>query len=702
MELSIFKGYAGTQPQTATLQDVARLIRQDEALRHLTLAYRQSGERKLKASAPVFAVACRFEGGKQLRHATCLTGLSLVDLDHLPEDLIEPLRMKINRDPHTLLSYRTVSGRGLRILFRYEIPAELQKDAPTSTAAQTLYKQVFLTGNAYYALLLGAETDGQCKNLSRLSGLAHDPAVYLNPHAQPFSPDWVRNQWKERLEQQRSERKTQREQTRIETLFRQIVVKELETENAVFEPGRRNDYVMRVGYKLNQFGVPLESALRWGAEKLGAHQGWEQVLRSCYQRTQEHGRRKAELSSKASRKGGDYASIEELKGMLKERVELRHNELTGRVEYRLLTSDGKPFRPVTDRMVNSLYVELSHTVRVNILDLYRLIESDYSTPFHPLRAYLESLPAWDGRTDYLAELAGTVQVKGGEEEQERFLLYLRKWLTGMVAAWTDEEVVNNVILVFIGAQGTFKTTWFNYLLPPPIRQYFYTKTNARSMGRDELLILAQYALVCCEELDTLRPQELNQLKAAVTMGHVDERAAYARFHEHRKHIASFCGTGNNLQFLTDPTGNRRWLPFEIDRIQSPRTHRFPYEGIYAQAYTLYKEGFQYWFSLDEIQILNQHNRKFEAPRMEQELVQLYFRLPNEEEHGEFMTASRAMQIMGQGVAQKLSAGYIGRAFKELGFKRTCYKHIYGYLVVQRTGEEIRELQKTMAVQSEST
>jgi chromosome segregation ATPase len=46
------------------------------------------------------------------------------------------------------------------------------------------------------------------------------------------------------------------------------------------------------------------------------------------------------------------------------------------------------------------------------------------------------------------------------------------------------------------------------------------------MGRDDLLTLAQYGLVCCEELDTMRPSELNQLKAAVTMPSIDERAAY--------------------------------------------------------------------------------------------------------------------------------------------------------------------------------
>lgn len=142
----------------------------------------------------------------------------------------------------------------------------------------------------------------------------------------------------------------------------------------------------------------------------------------------------------------------------------------------------------------------------------------------------------------------------------------------MVAAWVDDSVVNNVILVLIGEQGSYKTTWFNYLLPPRLKSYFYTKTNANRMTKDDLMTLAQYGLVCCEELDTMSPKDLNQLKAAVTMPSIDERAAYAHYHEHRAHIASFCGTGNNVQFLSDPTGNRRWLPFEVEQITNPRLH----------------------------------------------------------------------------------------------------------------------------------
>ena len=287
-----------------------------------------------------------------------------------------------------------------------------------------------------------------------------------------------------------------------------------------------------------------------------------------------------------------YATPEEIRTMLGERVMLRYNEVRGRTEIHWLSEGlaigedeqglltifgddegGKDgYANLTDRDVNSLWRLLCQQKPVIKQHLVNIIESDYVPAYHPFRYYLEHLPPWkEGEDNHIMGLAMTVNVKGDSDEQLLFYDYLKKWLVAMVAGWVDDTVVNNVMLVLIGEQGSFKTTWFNYLLPPELKTYFYTKTNANRMTKDDLLTLTQYGLICCEELDTMRPSELNQLKAAMTMPAVDERAAYARYHEHRKHIASFCGTGNNVQFLSDSTGNRRWLPFEIESIESPRS-----------------------------------------------------------------------------------------------------------------------------------
>ena len=84
-------------------------------------------------------------------------------------------------------------------------------------------------------------------------------------------------------------------------------------------------------------------------------------------------------------------------------------------------------------------------------------------------------------------------------------------------------------------------------------------------------------------LDSLTPRALTQLKAIVTAETIDERDAYSANRESRVHIASFCATGNNRRFLTDLTGNRRWLPFYVTDIDSPYTHAIPHERLYAQA-----------------------------------------------------------------------------------------------------------------------
>ena len=397
-----------------------------------------------------------------------------------------------------------------------------------------------------------------------------------------------------------------------------------------------------------------------------------------------------------------YATVDDIQQFLSERVMLRFNVVTRRVEVHWLTDfgDAPPqlddWTMLTDRVVNSLWVEMSQQKPVRVQDIFRVIESDYVAEYNPFAFYLERLPPWDGEQDHILGLSLSVNVKGDGDEQFLFAEYLKKWLVGMVAAWVNPQVVNNVILVLIGPQGAYKTTWFNDLLPPELRRYFYTKTNASHLSKDDLLVLAQYGLVCCEELDTMRPAELNQLKAAVTMLSVDERAAYARYHEHRPHIASFCGTGNSLQFLSDPTGNRRWLPFEVESIEPPHDNPLDYRNIYSQAYSLYRKGFRYWFTQPEIERLARHNQQFETANLELELVSQYFRKPLDNEPGEFISVAMALQIVGANITQKLSKEMVSRAFTKLGFQSRRTSKYRGYIVVRRSAEEMRSMRFQMA------
>ena len=757
MKVSIFHDMTCKLPLPGLLEGVANLIRTDEKLAVFTRSYRQTGSKTFKNESQLFAVPCLFEGGKGRSNIRQLTGMSLVDFDHVfPIDgtadkadttALHELKAKIIADPHTLMSYITMSGNGLRVIFTYEIATEfsgIPKDEEEVKKFEAYYQQAFYAGNAYSEKLLGAKADMQCKNITRLSGLAHDPEVFLRPQSEviPFTAEEISTAATAYVKQSKEDKQMQR----IQTYFDTLIAPQLAKAKIEFRSGSHNDYVMRVGYKLAERRFSKKVALRWAMQKFGQdYPDTEQVINSCFANASSHAKQGGGGDSRGDSK---TATVEEIKSFLDGHVSLRFNEITSRVEYELpegktdahSVADARRFIPVNDRIVNSLWSQMSTITRVNIQDMYRVIESDYVPVFNPFKEYLNSLPQITqtstdnvsdepgsckpivlqqqnlcqsvqsvgeknhpsvgvqdkkqsvGENDYIRELAQTVRVKGGEQEQMLWHLYLKKWLVGMVASWISDDVVNNVILVLIGEQGAYKTTWFNYLLPPPLKQYFYTKTNANRMSKDDILTLAQYALVCCEELDTMRPAELNQLKAAVTMPSIDERAAYAHYHEHRKHIASFCGTGNNTQFLSDPTGNRRWLPFEVESIVSPRDHPFHYEGIYSQALALYKSGFQYWFTKEEIQELNRHNRQFETPRLEHELVDLYFRRPTDSELGEFMSVARALQMISNGISQKLSAVNVGRAFSDLGFKRVRTNSSRGFIVVCRTPEEIKAYQ----------
>ena len=720
MNVSIFHDMTCKLPLPGLLEGVANLIRTDEKLAVFTRSYRQTGSKTFKNESQLFAVPCLFEGGKGRSNIRQLTGMSLVDFDHVfPTDgtadkadttALHELKAKIITDPHTLMSYITMSGNGLRVIFTYEIAPEFSgvpKDEEEVKKFEAYYQQAFYAGNAYYEKLLGAKADMQCKNITRLSGLAHDPEVFLRPQSEviPFTAEEISTAATAYVKQSKEDKQMQR----IQTYFDTLIAPQLAKAKIEFRSGSHNDYVMRVGYKLAERRFSKKVALRWAMQKFGKdYSDTEQVINSCFANASPHGKQGGGGDSRGDSK---TATVEEIKSFLDGHVSLRFNEITSRVEYEIPAdnTDAHRFMPVNDRIVNSLWSQMSTITRVNIQDMYRVIESDYVPVFNPFKAYLnnlcKSVGVQDkkqsvGEKDYIRELAQTVRVKGGEQEQKLWHLYLKKWLVGMVASWISEDVVNNVILVLIGEQGAYKTTWFNYLLPPPLKQYFYTKTNANRMSKDDILTLAQYALVCCEELDTMRPAELNQLKAAVTMPSIDERAAYAHYHEHRKHIASFCGTGNNTQFLSDPTGNRRWLPFEVESIISPRDHPFHYEGIYAQALSLYTSGFQYWFTKEEIQELNRHNKQFEAPHLEHELVDLYFRRPIDSELGEFISVARALQMISNGISQKLSAVNVGRAFSDLGFKRVRTNSSRGFIVVCRTPEEIKAYQHRLLMDAE--
>ena len=678
LTLSLFKGFRSTQPQDVMLQEVVRLIREDESLRQLTEKhryYRSVGLTKdasqQKYRTYCVSVATRFEGGRRAQFATERTGLGLVDIDKIPPEQLETVVQKVCSDEHTLLEYITISGQGVRIFFRY-----VGND----------YRSAFLTACAYYSELIGLPADLQCKDLTRISGLAHDPNVFFRPDATPIEP--VAQAVK------RVGRPKKRHSCALQDAVH-AVQKDLAKRGIAYCSGHHNEYIMQACYLLNRYGVAEEEVAEWATGEF-ADYGCEQVesiVRSCYAQTEEHGTLPLPKTTRRS----DLATVKQIQDYLKERdIRIRHNVITRKQE--LYDAEKDEWTEMTDTMDNSLYCRFctETNLRMNINDLRAVINSDFYPQFNPFRSYLMNLPQWDG-VDYIDQLANYVHVSGCEQSLHN--RFFKKWFVAMLPTWL-EDVVNHEILTYIGRQGIYKSTFMRLLLPPELQPYFSAKNFAQRLNKDDKLELTEMGLVALEELDHMRPSEVNQLKAITSQHYMNERAVYGRHKERRPHIASFCGTGNNPQFLNDPTGNRRWLPFVVESIDSPMQHPFNYTGLYSQAYALWRDGFCYWFTDEDNAQLAEHNRQFEEPNLEEELILTYFRKPYANETGEFLTATRIIELINGYIKTPLATRNIAIAMNKMGFEKRRFRRIRGWNVVILSGEEIKNQQKLHAIESE--
>ena len=109
---------------------MVEIIRADQRLQVLTenhRRYRAAGDTARadaeKNHMPCYSVAVQFSGGKQQKHIVSYTGLSIVDLDHVPGERMAEVLEKVRGDEHTLMAYTTISGEGVRVLARYETPS---------------------------------------------------------------------------------------------------------------------------------------------------------------------------------------------------------------------------------------------------------------------------------------------------------------------------------------------------------------------------------------------------------------------------------------------------------------------------------------------------------------------------------------------------------------------------------------------------
>ena len=367
---------------------------------------------------------------------------------------------------------------------------------------------------------------------------------------------------------------------------------------------------------------------------------------------------------------------------------------------------------MTKHDINSIVCHCAQEYDANITsrEVMTALQSDLIPDVHPLREYVLSCGEWtEEQPDWIDWVASQVRVKplGDEAKGDKargeglWRGCFKKWFVAMVASWMKDEVVNHQVLVLIGKQGIFKTTWLEHLIPPHLRAYACKLANSNDLNKDERLRIAEFGLISLDEIDSMNNRELNQLKSVITATDVNERAAYAYTKERRVRLASFCASGNRRDFLTDITGNRRWLPFEVESIQNPFYTILPYERMYAQAWALAQDPlFSYWFDLDEIEVLEEHNQHFRDESNEEQLLPILFDVPAEG-RGEFMTTAQISErlVTYGNIKKPMALSRLGMVLGAAGYQSTRPKIggrlIRGWLVYQRDTDEIASLKRIL-------
>ena len=683
-QFSLFRALTTSKPSgLVTLAEVYRLITTDATLKENTEKFRyfrsqgfdKDADEIKRSRCLAFTPAAVFNGSRSKKNVVAYTQYSLVDIDGLEEGQAEQLMERLKEDPYWLLAYITLSGKGLRIIF--------QVKGVTDSAS---YLKAFFQGNDYYCRLLGiTQFDGQVKDDSRASAMCHDPNALYRAEAKAFPVDYdkvvVAEVW-------------------------EGIEKSLKIRGYAYEPGHHNEYISQAGYLLNAYGVEEDEATGWLKRRFPDYDParTESHVRSCYStRANEHGtlqpgNRPTGIKKRKSGKAkameeAKYIGVEEIEAMLKEQADFRQNEITRFVEIRWKDGDGK-FRQLTQRDEGTLWSRINKQKPMRMADMKTVLCSEFIPLMNPFKEYFHSLPLWqEGAPDYIGLLANTITLADEAPETKHvFRQCLQKWLVAMVVGFLSDRV-NHEILVLIGPQGIYKTTWFHYLLPPELRSYYVAKNNYRYMEKDDRIQLAEAGLICLEEISTMTDREVEQMKALVSMPQIVERAAYAHNKEVRPHIASFCATGNHKNFLTDITGNRRWLPFEVKNILSPYDHPIDYTGLYSQVMYLWQSGFAYWFDQEEIRSLAKHVSRFEAENLEDDQIRKHFRIPNPGESYEVYSVADILGVINLELKTPLSATKVGMLLNKMGFKKVRKDNRRGYKVYRYSVEEISHNKK---------
>jgi predicted P-loop ATPase len=365
---------------------------------------------------------------------------------------------------------------------------------------------------------------------------------------------------------------------------------------------------------------------------------------------------------------GKKSKIDLVLEYLKKRYDLRVNTVTDTIEWRVKGSSDKY---IVCNLNQLLYELLSYGFTKVKEELNVIFGCDNLVGrYDPFQEYFSNLPKWiPSDPDYIQALASYVST----DHQSWWEHMFKKHLVRCVSQSIGDSGFNKQCLTLVGKQNDGKTRFFDFLAPAPLKQY--VKKGFTFGSKEGLFSLTQNFLINLDELASFEKKELNnEFKSVLSESMVRYTPKFANQETSVQRRASFVASTNQIEFLTDETGNVRWIPFVVHSIKHDFGGKKGYEAnvdinkVWSQAYALLKNGFEHQLTPVEVEQQESYNKHFMRVSEEMDVL-LRFLKPGKKGElcSEFMTPTQIKEYLYTQTSTRLYANNLGRALRASDF-----------------------------------
>lgn len=184
--------------------------------------------------------------------------------------------------------------------------------------------------------------------------------------------------------------------------------------------------------------------------------------------------------------------------------------------------------------------------------------------FNPVKDVLEDVyDKWKeagSPTGYIAKLLPKYL---GVEDSEYTQAVMRIFMLGAISRIYNPGCKYDYTVIFVGDQGAGKSTFLRFLAMSNV--WFSDNFNTVESDKASEKLRGMWIVEMAELLATKRAKDVEAIKSFLTSTEDNFRPPFERRTEQRKRMCVFAGTTNNESFLTDRTGNRRFLPIRVSK-----------------------------------------------------------------------------------------------------------------------------------------